>query len=206
MGETPSTPPCACQTRPSSAQGARPAGGEGREGGGAQKSVPPSLRHAELEQAGHCPSPRPFPGTSGGEPGAVPSASVLEGRERAGTSASLKPRARLSVPPLGAPAGHPPHQPCPAPPFLRRSTPVHPSGGPERPTRPTCLACRGGALTCALLGYGVMEPCAFVSVMPCKAGGPEYGWIPGTSFLLGPSPCTLGGHMASEPAFRHTSP
>lgn len=62
---------------------------EAGEGGRAQKSLPPALRHTETGQAGYCPGRRPLPGASGSEPEAVPSASDLEGGEQAETSASL---------------------------------------------------------------------------------------------------------------------
>lgn len=120
--------------------------------------------------------------------GGPPSASVLEDRERAETSASLKPRrALLSIPPPGVRAGSPLHQPCPAPSFLLRSTPTSPSGGPERPTRPTCS---DPQRRCPYLCPGGLRddgPGASVSVIPCKTGDPD----PSTSFLMGPSPCTL---------------
>jgi hypothetical protein len=94
----PSTPLCACQTRPSSP----PCGMQDqRAGRGRGSDVRPSLSktHTELELARHCPGRLPLPGTSGSEPETVPSASILEGQERDELSASLKLRRLPSIPP-----------------------------------------------------------------------------------------------------------
>lgn len=100
----PSTPPPACQTRPSAVRGAWTGGRRGGGGGGPE--VGPSLSKTrsggkQARESRLLPRSMTPPGGLGKRTRGGPlSASVLEDLERAETSASLKPRgALLSIPP-----------------------------------------------------------------------------------------------------------
>lgn len=181
-----STLPPACQTRPSAVPGAWTGGRRGGGGGGPEVGPSLSKTRSRGKQA-TAQVDDPSWGPREGNQRRSPLRQCPRRPRASGDQRLLKaaPRTALNPSP-GVRAGSPLHQPCPAPPFLLRSTPTCVSGGPERPTRPTCSDPERRCLYLCPRGLRGDGPRASISVIPCKTGDPD----PSTSFLMGPSPCT----------------